>query len=172
MPLRKRRWIFGTLVALLALQLLVIVALGEPYPALWAPAFPGGNQTGTYVTPEITFTFADGSEQTIPPPELLSEFPDSHHRALMKFFAPKPERPDRRALTALIRKWLPGYKKGRLERDQNEPAIWSWFVERSEPLFARSDVQRVRVDWRVYREADHALVGDQGSYEVRQPRDR
>ena len=78
MSTKIRRTVFVALLLLLAVQGYIVSDVGEPYPAVWAPGFPGGKASTTYVKPSITFVYRDGAQHTISQDQLLEQFPNSH----------------------------------------------------------------------------------------------
>lgn len=164
MPLVLKKTVFLLLVGLLVLQSYVLHKQGEPYPAILAPAFRAGHRGDSYTKPLILFSFSDGSVSTLSQTELLDQFPDSHHGALMRFFRPLPE--ERSERTRRLYELFPGCHKGRREIRENLPDAWNWFQIQSSRLFRRNDLSTVRVDWQIVTVADHRKIGTSGVYEV------
>ena len=72
------RLLFAGTVVLFALQLILITAKTEPYPALTLPAFTGHPLEGNVVVvekPEFRMQFADGHAEVIPYDSLLPDTP-------------------------------------------------------------------------------------------------
>ncbi len=164
MSTKIRRTVFAALLLLLAVQGYIVSDVGEPYPAVWAPGFPGGKASTTYVKPSITFVYRDGAQHTISQDQLLEQFPNSHHAALMTFFRPLSD--DAPPATRKLYLLFPGYRKGHRERRTNRPHAWRWFDAQSQRLFDRNDLESIHVDWNVHRMADHQFLEQLGTYEV------
>ncbi|QDT34665.1 hypothetical protein Mal48_39330 [Thalassoglobus polymorphus] len=169
MSVNARRSIFVTLVVVLLFQGILIKDQGEPYPAIWAPGFHGRGVNTTYTKPSIVFRFSDGSSKTIQQTDLLKQFPDSHHGALMQFFLPISEdsRPPRKLHTL-----LPGYHLGRFERKNRAGEVGEWFRLQSTRIFAREDLDSVEVDWLTYNWNEFQPIGSKGKYEIDYSRSR
>jgi hypothetical protein len=154
---RFARWLLLGTVLLLLLQAVVIRTLGEPYPAITMPAFPGaGSRPADPVPvqlPELAAVFADGSRAPVTTRELGPEISDVLRRSLVVAnFGPDrltPPGASRTAEPVDVSGWLPGRALMWRRRDDRSRAYWGreWLAAQCHRLFPSRSAVAFSIRW-------------------------
>jgi hypothetical protein len=152
------RCLFAALLISCVFQYAVVQVLGEPYPAILMPGFPGsgGYQNGAVKTKRLEAVFipAQGEPVTFSQRELLSEFPDSLHNTIAEsFLTPLPEDQDFEETpstrTGIRYRLFPGLEAGHVDRTSaaNIASLTSWLQDRAHRLLPGQSVAKVEIRW-------------------------
>lgn len=160
---RKRgavRVLFLITLFLLGIQYALVETVGEPYPGIMMPGFAGngGYESGTVRVRVMEVVFFDraGHAHSFSPRELLSDYSDSFHAAMMSYFRPLPgasAHDDHESggsrLRRLRQRFLPYLNQGARKRTtpENEASIEEWLRQQTIRLAPGHEIERAEFDW-------------------------
>lgn len=166
----------AAVLVLFPLQILVEAELGEPYPALRMPAFPGGGggveEHLSRRSATASVKFAEGDRVRFPATRLVEHLPRAHRRPILQLaFRPASERSpppaefvppdfgDAGALERLGKRLLPGYVIAFRRRNHElrvPPETVAWLRRRIAAMFPGRRARTVTFRW---SETDYTLSG-------------
>ena len=152
------RFAFTAVLIGYAIQFVVIVIFGAPYPAIMMPEFRGsaGYQDGKVVVKRVEPVFVTSQGETVSfnLRELLNDIPDSHHEVIATcFLSPLPGACPRDLMQdrfpEIVRAVFPHVRAGSLHRTdpRNIESLCSWARYRAGALLPGRAVQRLELRW-------------------------
>jgi hypothetical protein len=152
------RCAFAAIMICCVLQYAVVQVLGEPYPAIIMPGFPGsaGYDDGAVNIKrlEAVFISTQGAPVTFSQRELLAEFPDSLHNTIAQsFLTPLPKDQDftvsASTRTGIRYQLFPGLEAGHVDRTSaaNITSLTSWLNAQARRLVPGRIVAKVEIRW-------------------------
>lgn len=153
------------LIAGFCLQHVLIVAYGEPYPALKMPAFTGGGQPHdrpqTFRIVRFRVEFLHGPARTLTARQLLWDVPTSQRRAIVfNTFGPHRWESEHAGVDIAPDGWLPGRElwwKRRADASRAFKAA-AWLRTRLEDIYPAQCPTSVTVLWYESRVVDSSTI--------------
>lgn len=140
-------------------QYAVVQVLGEPYPGIMMPGFPGSggyHEDGTVRVRalEALFVPVTGESKSFSQEELLGELPVCMHNTIAEnFLVPLPEgqtfQESPTIRTGVRFRVFPGLHAGQLDRTtpENVASMTSWLRDRARKLVPDQTVDHVEIRW-------------------------